>query len=160
MTVRDKEKPNMTLPWLFPLTYLLHLTEELWGGEGFTIWLNTFVGAELAESQFVVLNGLGWLLMVIGCWLINKYRSLRWLLVTLATVVLINALLHLLASVATMSYSPGVVTGILLWVPLGIYSIWQSRREIKNRIFKRAVFVGIVISLVVLATTLLSGRIH
>ncbi len=47
----------------------------------------------------------------------------------MAALCAINSLLHLVMSVRTRSWSPGVVTGILLYVPLAAYyfvSAWQG----------------------------------
>ncbi|HEX9918450.1 MAG TPA: HXXEE domain-containing protein, partial [Pyrinomonadaceae bacterium] len=104
--------------WLYPATYAIHLLEELWGGEGFTAWLARVAGVQLSTHKFLVWNALALALTALGVWLAARYRRLRWLPLAYAVAFLLNALSHLAASLYTNSYSPGLVSGLLLWLPL------------------------------------------
>ena len=52
--------------------------------------------------------------------------SMRWAVIPLATAVFINGLAHVIGSIISVSYSPGLFTGLLLWVPLGAYALRRA----------------------------------
>src|SRR3712207_1866957 len=81
--------------WLFPLTYLIHALEEYWGGEGFYRWIARIVGRGMTPEQFVTINSLALLAMVAVIMIFRRTPSVRWLTITFATVVFINAAAHL-----------------------------------------------------------------
>jgi hypothetical protein len=145
--------------WLFPVTYLAHIAEEYWGDVGFPAWLSKVAGVDLPPAQFLSLNCGAWVLMVVGSVMVLKIESMRWLLISFATVVLLNGLLHLAASLVTVSYSPGLFTGLLLWVPLGALVLFGSRTSTTRRAFRAGVIVGIAIHAIVSLLALYSGKI-
>jgi len=38
--------------WLFPMTYLVHIAEEYWGGEGYSAYLFRLRGVHLSPADF------------------------------------------------------------------------------------------------------------
>jgi hypothetical protein len=135
--------------WLFPATYLVHLAEESWCGEGFPAWISRVGGVQYSPAEFVSLNRVCWIAMAVATVLIARVRSLRWLLTSLGTVVLINGLAHAVGTIATASYSPGLFSGLLAWVPLGGYTLLRAWREASGRVFAAAVLAGVVIHAVI-----------
>lgn len=135
-------------PWwllLLPVSYLLHLAEEWWGGEGFAAWTARAVGSPVSTTRFLVLNSIVWplfLLLTIAAILRPK---LAWFPTTFATVVLINAGLHALGSLATWTYSPGLLTGLLFYLPLGTAALAHGRQALTHRSFPIAVALGVII---------------
>jgi hypothetical protein len=144
--------------WLYPATYAIHILEELWGGEGFIAWLARVAGVELAARQFLIWNALALLLMAAGVWLASRYKSLRWLPLAYAVAFLLNALSHLAASLYTVSYSPGLFSGLLLWLPLGALALVYLKPTLTRRARRAGLLVGLLIHCVVLSLTLLGGR--
>jgi hypothetical protein len=140
--------------WLFPATYAIHILEELWGGVGFTAWLAGVAGVELAARQFLVWNALALLLMTAGVALTLRFRHLRWLLLAYGVAFLLNALTHLAASLYTNSYSPGLLSGLLLWLPLGALALLRFRKTLSRRGRRAGMGVGLTMHAVVLALTL------
>jgi hypothetical protein len=55
------------------------------------------------------------------------YAAHGW--IVLAALLFSNAGFHLLGTHATRRYSPGVVTGVLLYVPLGLFGVWHFVAE-------------------------------
>ncbi|GAB3428548.1 HXXEE domain-containing protein [Niabella aquatica] len=104
---------------LFPATYLIHIAEEYWFGERFFNWLNHFAGARMTANSFLVLNAICLIIMIAACVIALYRRDIRIPLV-LAGIILSNALLHLIGSIVTNSYSPGLVSALLLWLPLSL----------------------------------------
>lgn len=109
--------------WLFPLAYGLHIAEEYW--LHFPDWVSHLSRSFVSDARFLVLNGVFWLLMVVAVVAIRARTSLAWLVVTLAAILGINAVLHLLGSLVTGTYSPGSITAAFLYLPLVIYAFRQ-----------------------------------
>ena len=133
--------------WLFPVTYLAHIAEEYWGG--FPSWIARFWGVPASDANFLSWNGGAWVMMCVGVALVLVTKSYRWLLVSFGTVVLINGFVHALASVVTWSYSPGLVSGLLLYVPLGLVTLLRAKRGVNARTLRAGVVVGVVMHAVV-----------
>ena len=142
--------------WLFPATYALHIVEEVWGGEGFGAWLGRVAGVELEATQFLVWNALALLLMAAGVVLTLRFGHMRWLLVAYAVAFLLNAISHLAASLYTVSYSPGLVSSLLLWLPLCALTLLRFRKTLSRRARRAGLLVGLLSHCIVLALTFLS----
>ena len=127
------------------MTYAAHVLEEWRGGEGFPAWFSRVMGARLTEERFLGLNKSALVGMVIGVALAYAFRELRWLFVSFATAVTINGLAHIVASIVTRSYSPGLFTGTLIWLPLGVSVIAAGRKAMSRRAFVAGLVVGAAI---------------
>ncbi len=143
--------------WLFPATYLVHAMEEYWGGEGFYRWMAKIFGWGMTPREFVNINTTAWLLMVGSILVFRRTPSIRWLTISYGTVALVNGFAHLLGSIWTMTYSPGVVSGTLLWIPLGLVTLYRGWKGATRRSFFYGVLVGLLIH-AVLFLVLLSVR--
>lgn len=129
--------------WAFPATYLAHIAEEHWND--FNGWVAGVWGVENSDAHFLIWNGAALLLMLVGVALMLKTKSFRWLIISFGVVVLINGLLHLIGSIVTWSYSPGLITSLLFWFPLGATTLFRAWRQVKNRrVFHAGVIVGIM----------------
>jgi hypothetical protein len=131
--------------WLFPLTYLIHALEEYFGGEGFYRWVARIIGRGMTAEQFVIINSFALLMMIAGVMIFRKTPSVRWLTITFATIAFINAVAHLAGSILTNTYSPGVVSGVLLWLPLGAATFYRAWKRVTGRSFIAGAAVGAVI---------------
>jgi hypothetical protein len=128
-----------------PASYLAHLAEEWWGGEGFASWTERALGAPVSETRFVIVNSIAAPLFVLGTILAILHRAWGWFAVTLATVLLINGTLHALGSVGTASYSPGMITGLALYLPLGLIVLRWGRAQLSAATFGVAAALGVAI---------------
>ncbi len=131
--------------WLFPLTYLIHAAEEYLCGEGFYRWSARIFGKGMTPAQFISINSVAWLLMVCTVIVFRKTPSVRWITITFATVVLINGVAHVLGSILTWTYSPGAVSGLLLWIPLGVATFYRAHGRVTRRSLTAGVIVGALI---------------
>lgn len=145
--------------WLFPLTYLVHIAEEYWGGIGFPAWVSRVAGAELTPERFLQLNIFAWILMFACILLALSVKPLGWLVISFGTTSLINALAHLAGSIITISYSPGLISGLLLWLPLGIYTLHRSRKLASRRAFLAGVSVGVLLHGLVFLLAFYASRV-
>jgi Protein of unknown function with HXXEE motif len=115
--------------WLFPPTYLLHIGEEYLMCGGFPAWVADVLGIAFTNAEFVAWNALGMLLICVAAWLVSRHAHLRFIEIALAMVVLGNVAAHVLGSLVTWTYSPGLVTGVVVWTPLGwirLRSAWGA----------------------------------
>ena len=102
---------------LLPATLLTHQLEEYFGE--FPRWYSDLLNANLSNQDFLIINGIGLLIISIVAlsYLFNKNNVL---LAALGTLIFTNGIVHLLLSLFTFSYSPGTISGVVLFLPLGI----------------------------------------
>lgn len=136
-------------PLLLPTSYLLHLAEEWFGGEGFAVWTQRALGQPVSTTRFLILNAVVWPLFAVLTLAAMKKPALSWFLTSFGTVVVINAALHGLGALVSSSYSPGLVTGLLLYVPVGSLAIRSGHQELSPGTFARAVLFGVAVHAVV-----------
>lgn len=134
--------------WLFPATYLLHIIEELWG-------LVALPGSHLSRTKFLGLSGVAWLLMVIGLVLAQRFGFPQMLAVCLGTIFVVNGLSHLIHSLLIAGYAPGVLTGTLILIPLGLATLIGLRNSMRRRRYFAGIALGIIIHGVVTALTII-----
>jgi hypothetical protein len=113
------------MDWIFGgflAASILHMVEEYFypGGfmgvmKGFNPKFAPFVTPRLA----IIINGLQLVLCVIA---MVVGANLPVFSMSIAGLLFINALMHIGACVRVKGYSPGVVTGVLLYLPLSIYA--------------------------------------
>ena len=142
--------------WLFPFTFLFHINEEYYCG--FSQWIARFTGVEVSPSQFLNLDVFFWLVMTAGIAASMLAPSVRWLAATFATVVFINGLTHLVGSSMTISYSPGMITGTIFWLPLGGYTLLLANKYLGRAQFTSSVITGILLHTIILILVFNAGK--
>jgi hypothetical protein len=136
------------LLWLFPLSYAAHIAEEWWAGGGFTRWLAALGFDSLGPGALLAWNGIGLTSTIIGCRLAARRDAFGWIAVTIAAATLLNAVTHLAASVVSGTYSPGLITGVTLWMPLGLLTLLRARDQASARTIWTGIAIGILIQVV------------
>ena len=137
-------------PWLFPLLYLIHVVEEYWAGVALATSPNKIRGANFTSGQFLIVNGLTFVLMLAIFILSQRFKFSLWLMVCVGTVLLINGLFHIKGTIKIAAYNPGLVTGTLLFVPLGIATLVVLKSRMSGRRYWTALITGILINFIVL----------
>ncbi len=160
-TIRVSLENRFLGPWvaLFPLTYALHIAEEYYGGPGFPAYASRLTGFHLSEGGFLLANVLFWSLMcgvvaTVGC----RGRP-AWLIVGLGMLVLINGALHLLGTLVGRAYSPGLFSALLLWGPLGLFTVVRARRQLDRMMFRAGIVAGIIVHALVPVVALALARL-
>lgn len=143
--------PFMLEAWLtlFPLTYLTHIAEEYWGGGGYSKYLLTTYSVELSPQRFLWLQALGVSLMELGVVAGLVLRFPITMLAMLSAIVLGNALVHTIRSIKEWMYTPGLITALALWLPLGAMSLIVIGPLMSAGKFALAIGVGITSNWVV-----------
>jgi len=133
--------------WLFPVTYVCHVSEEYFGG--FLKIAAASGSRAMSTKEFFILTFIGFLFIAAGVILVRRKKSMRWILITLSTVFFVNALSHTTWTIIARAYNPGLITSWLLWIPLTIYTAIRFYRTMSLKSFWIAVVVGSGINLVV-----------
>jgi hypothetical protein len=146
--------------WLFPLSYLIHIAEEYWGGEGYSAYILRLRGVHMSTARFLAAQSVGFILVTIGVILARRFKFLPMMLVILGTVVAVNALTHAVTGLSILRYGPGLFSSIFIWGPLGIATLIRFKPGIDNQQqYWIAIAIGIGINVVVGIVTMRGGRV-
>ncbi len=145
--------------WLFPLTYLLHIAEEYWGGEGYPAYLLRLRGVYLSPSRFWLAQSIGVILVIAGIILSRRLKFYHMMLVILGAAVLVNGVTHTITSARHLSYGPGLLTSIFVWIPLGVSTLVRFKTNMSSQRYWLAVIIGTAINGAVAVITLRGGRL-
>jgi hypothetical protein len=156
----DLPEPTVVIwSWLFPITYLVHIAEEYWGGEGYSAYLMRLRHVHLSPTRFLVVQTVGVVLMSLGIILARRLRFPHMMLVVLGSIVLINGLTHTVTSITNGSYGPGLISSVVIWIPLGLITLFRFKGRISEPRYWTAVAIGIGVNGIVAVLTLRGGRI-
>lgn len=151
----DKPDSSVTLwSWLFPLTYVIHIAEEFYGGEGYSAYLKRLRGVEMSPTKFLVGQAIGLTLIVFGILIARRLGFPRQLLVILGTVVLFNGISHLATSAYYREYGPGLISGVVIWIPFGIATSMRFKSSMRPVRYWLYVAIGVAINAVIALITL------
>ena len=89
--------------------------------------------------------------MCVGAWLVSRDPKFRFIEIALALAVLGNVLAHLLASFITRTYSPGLLTGVVLWIPVGAHRLQSAWAASTRKARMAGIYLGISVVLVTVA---------
>ena len=128
---------------LLPIATLLHIAEEWFGG--FPAWSAAILGSEISSERFLSINAIGLALFVVGTLAALLSPQMAWIGVSLAALVSLNTVLHVLASLVAGSYSPGTITGLLLYIPLSAFLLRSFAGRLSRPVFAGAVLVGVLV---------------
>ena len=124
------DKAGLILVWLFPIVFGIHLTEEFAFPGGYSDWHKGYrpqFNLSVTNSYLIKLNAGALVLAVLCCLGAFDYRGgyaaglISWLI--FVCVMASNALFHLRGTIQSRRYSPGVVTGLALHLPLAAVAI-------------------------------------
>jgi hypothetical protein len=135
------------LVWLIPCAYTAHLLEEWFGG--FPEWVGTVVGSPLPRPAFLAINAVALALMLVATQQITRRERSGWMAIALATIIGVNGVGHILGSLATRSYSPGLITGVVFYLPLAKLVLMRAWLQASGDMWRYGVASGIAIHAVV-----------
>jgi hypothetical protein len=151
MAASRQLRPSVAPFWslLLPVAYVLHLCEEWWGGPGFSAWASVTLGLEVSQERFLLINAVALPIFAAGSIAAVKIARLSWVAAAFASLLLLNGALHLLATLAFATYSPGTFTGAILYLPLAALLLLVMSRSLTRPAFIFAVSIGICVHVVV-----------
>ena len=130
-------------PLLLPIAYMLHLTEEWFGG--LPAWTLEALGREISPGRFLLINGIALPILVIGTMAAFYYPRWAWFTASFATLIGLNGVLHTLGTLGLGFYSPGTITGLLLYIPLSVIVLRSSATRLSGADFAAAVLFGVLL---------------
>jgi uncharacterized membrane protein HdeD (DUF308 family) len=145
--------------WVFPITYLIHIAEEYWGGEGYPAYILRLRGVHMTTARFLWAQGVGVVLVTIGVILARRFNFPQMMLVMLGAIVLVNGITHTVTALSIMSYGPGLWSSIFVWLPLGVYTLVRFRRGISSKQYWVGIAIGVGVNVVVGILTMRGGRL-
>ena len=155
------------LVWSFPAFYAAHILEEWFGG--FPEWLGIVSGGEgLPRGAFVAINAVAMAVMVLATRRVTRAErrgqdplqddGYGWIAVAIGTILLVNGLAHIVASLVTATYSPGLFTSLVLYLPLAQLALFRAWQQAPRRAFVRGACAGLLIHAGVSALALVLSR--
>src|SRR5436190_19020628 len=151
--------PSAIWMWLFPVTYLIHIDEEYWAGEGYTAYLHRLRGVHLSTARFFAFQGLGVILICIGIVVSLNLKWPRFFLTIMGALVLSNGITHTVTALRHGGYGPGLVSSALIWIPLGLVTLVLLYGEMPALRFAVASLIGFAINAAVALIALRGGRL-
>jgi hypothetical protein len=135
------------LLWLFVPAYAAHLLEEYFAA--FRRWVALVAGGELPLSVFVAINAVGMTFLLLAIRAAVKRERAGWAAVAVATIAGVNGLAHAGGTIATGVYAPGLVTGIVFYVPLALLTLTRAVHQAEPGQVARGVAIGVVVHVLV-----------
>ncbi len=145
--------------WVFPITYLIHIAEEYWGGEGYPAYILRLRGVHMSTARFLVAQSVGVILVTVGVILARRFNFPQMMLIILGSIVLVNGITHTVTALSIMSYGPGLWSSIFIWLPLGIFTLFRFRNAVSRQRYWIAIAVGVGVNVVVGILTMRGGRV-
>jgi hypothetical protein len=145
--------------WLIPVTYLIHIAEEYWGGEGYLAYLYRLRGVHMSPVRFLIAQTIGFVLVTLGIILARRFNFVGMMMVILMMTMMGNALTHTYNAVIARSYNPGLLSGLFVWLPMGLFGLVRFYRTTTRRRYWIAIAIGIGINIVVGVITMRGGRL-
>ncbi len=142
---------STNISWLFPLVFFIHQLEEYWGE--FPEWYSQLLNVDLSLSEWLWINVIGLVLITIISlsYLVTKNAMV---LVAMGALGVFNGTIHLVITLFTLQYSPGVVSGISLFFPLGYIVFKHNYWTLLPGERFVAIMIGVVILLIASLTAM------
>jgi hypothetical protein len=154
------DRKTILWSWLFPLSYVIHIAEEYFGGEGYPAYILRLRGVHMSTGRFLAAQSVGFILVTIGVIAAKQLKFLPMMLVILGALVAGNAITHTVTALSIMSYGPGLFSSIFVWGPLGIATIIRYKSTIDDqRQYWIAIAIGVAINVAVGILTMRGGRV-
>ncbi|MEO0509260.1 MAG: HXXEE domain-containing protein [Verrucomicrobiota bacterium] len=156
------------------IAYIVHQFEEHWvdlfgNHYAFRPYLNSLLterfgfenetGGPLSDAGVFVINtSLVWLVAALAIW---RAPGHAFPALCLASIVVVNAVSHLGAAILTLGYNPGLLTTVLLFIPLGLSAyIWSLRSgSCKPREVAASLIWGLLGHVVMIVGMIASGSL-
>jgi Protein of unknown function with HXXEE motif len=156
--VESRDHAIRILTWVFPITYLIHIAEELWGGEGYPAYIHRLRGVELTTTRFLVAQLIGFLLVTFGILLARRVGFPSMMMIILSTTVMINGITHSYNAINNLSYNPGLLSSAFLWIPLGLLVLVKFKEFVTTKRYLIGMGIGVGINLAIAVITMRGAR--
>lgn len=116
----------MILFWLLPRIIALHIIEEFLFPGGFRGWYQSYrpaIAASLTARFLITINTILVIVSILPLLMgATPHGVALWL--TIAAILFSNSLFHVMAGINSKHYNPGLITSLLLYLPLPVFGYW------------------------------------
>jgi len=145
------------LLWPFAPAYAIHVAEEWFAG--FPDWAARIAGRPIPGTAFIAINAVAMVLLLAAIRAATRDERQGWMAVGIATIVLVNTAAHAVGAVMTQSYAPGLISAVVLYVPLGSLTMARAFDQAPRAQLARGVIAGLLIHAIVFIVALASTRL-
>ena len=145
------------LLWPFAPAYAIHVAEEWFAG--FPGWAARIAGRPIPGTAFVAINAVAMLLLLAAVRAATRDERHGWMAVGIATIFLVNTAAHAAGAVLTQSYAPGLISAVVLYVPLGSLAMVRAFDQARREQLARGIIAGLLIHAIVVIAALASTRL-
>ena len=131
------------LLWLLALAYVLHIAEEWLAG--FPRWVAAVVSQPLPDAAFFIINSGVLVVMIAGIRAATRRESRGWIAVAIATIALVNTVVHVAGSILTGGYAPGMLSAVVFYAPLGTLTIIRAIEQAPRSQLVRGIVTGVLL---------------
>jgi hypothetical protein len=154
---------NLSILWLCPIVYAIHIIEE---APRFISWTRRYpqlFSSTYNKRMFILGNSIWMLYNVISVFLAITYPA-QWSLVlglSTASWIFSNAWLHIITTLSSGIYSPGVITASALYLPVSIFIYWSFWQQgiLTPAITIRSILLGFAVMYLPILGIAISSRI-
>jgi len=139
------------ITWLLPAAYLIHLLDEYFSGDSLPDWISAVFNVSLSLDDFIIINSIGFAAVLVIITLFSLDKIDHFFPAALGILFFTNGIIHLIASIFTASLSPGTISGVILYVPLGVLIFRKIFPALTRGQRSLAVVTGIIIQIIVSA---------
>lgn len=134
------EKPKAI--YFLCLIYSIHMVEEF--SLGFVEWADKYFGY-FNWTQNLIGNTIFMILLIAACYIyVKNPKKNQWIGMAGVMWVLTNAFIHLSATILGKEYSPGLITALVLYIPVGVgfLIMWKKNRLLNAKNILLSFLVG------------------
>lgn len=138
------------ISWAIVIASIIHIFDEYFGG--WLIWVQKYAKG-VTKNQFVFVNSL----FVILCVCASIGNSLIFKL-SIASLIFMNALIHIIPTVVFKHYSPGIISAVILYIPISIYAYYSA--IISNEVDAKRTVLSIIIGIILMSVPIIAQIIR
>ncbi|HJU41318.1 MAG TPA: HXXEE domain-containing protein [Vicinamibacterales bacterium] len=145
------------LLWPFVPAYAIHIAEEWFAG--FPQWTANVMGRPMPDTAFVVINAIAMVAMLAAIRAAIRDERNGWMAIAIATILLVNTAAHAAGAIMTQAYSPGLISAVIFYVPLGSLTMIRALDQAPRDQAARGVVAGVLVHAVVFIIAYASTRL-
>jgi hypothetical protein len=116
---------------------------------GLPDWFSGVFNANLSLNDFIIINSIGLTAVVVIVILYGLDKVNNFLIVALGSLFFLNGLIHLAASLVTATYSPGTISGVILYIPLGVLIFKKILPLLPEQQHSLSIVAGIIAHIII-----------
>ncbi len=136
-------RPMSAAVMLYPGVYLVHLIDERYYGIGTADFATQYFGIYFTNEAWWAVNVPSLMMLTATATLVARQVWPRWLAVALATHLALHGLMRVPTSAWTLTIAPGLISGLLLCLPLSVITLLWGWSALPRTQFRNGILVGI-----------------